>query len=203
MKLVSQKYLPKLFSVELDDDTLDLIRSSKEELKGFAEKAEDKCWGYFFESDRDSLPVTHTLATRLQQIVSDKYDDFEFSFIRWSGKRQRPLVGDNLHLDSNSKTGIGKVDSHVEAWRILINLDEKLKRSVSYSKVMPDSNKIMQDKGLRTSNLKDSDKDSAILEPISGNTAHGLVFCASEVFHGGDDDENGHFLLAFGVDREV
>ncbi len=162
------------------------------------------CYGYF--PDGQGLKGEGLFHSRYFEFCMPHLDlwqgKFSFSFLRLSLVQQESLYG--LHLDANAGTGLGESNASTKrSWRSILNLGSYVRRLV-YS-IQDPTEADLEDKGsIRIAHSLDHRKlRTMLIPPREKHIAHGIIFCASHVLHGGEDDENGHFIASYGLEEAI
>lgn len=89
-------------------------------------------------------------------------------------------------------------------WRLLVNMSAENPRKISYIDANPMTLPLESHDGyincpselINTQDIRYID-----LKPRIRRIAQGALFCSSRLLHTGQDDENGHFIAAFGFEE--
>jgi hypothetical protein len=181
------------------------------ELRTPADQDPDRCCGYFpalagqggIVSD---LPTCQAFAARLPYIFHGGYR-YEFNFLRLSLVQQS--TDPSYHLDSDAATALtGDVAAinRRQIRRLLLNLSARSDRNLCYLNLDPGSVELAVD----GSYIGVADPDAlrgygliATIPQRRGSTVHGLVFASNLVLHSGLDDQDGHFVAAYGIETDT
>jgi hypothetical protein len=199
---IDQSFLPSGI-VRYFPDT-DLLSGVTDELEFNALSDIDACSVYSSYANGGSnrgLVLSEKFARQNSALPMNGLEDFSFGFLQLSLFPQKSMHG--LYVESNSVSGIGEQTLHSRSWRAILNLGHYA-RKMTYS-VQPLSQLELVDVGgLRTCDDYNTKLvRSLILPPRNSGRVFGLTFCASEVLHGGLDDENGHFIASYGLEEPL
>jgi hypothetical protein len=171
----------------------------------------DGCCGYFPAlasnvSIISDLPDCQTFAAGLPHIWCGGYR-YEFNFLRLSLVQQCQHAA--YHLDSDAATALtGDVTAIKgrQIRRLLLNLSTQSERSLHYLNLDPRSVELAVD----GSYIRAADPRSlrghglvATIAPRRGSSVHAVSFISNMVLHSGVDDENGHFVAAYGIETDA
>jgi hypothetical protein len=185
------------------------ITAVQAELTAKAKEDANKCWGYFpamkGKSSIDTdLPISAGFADGIPQLEVDG-KSLRFNFVRLSLIQQTGTSP--FHLDTDAATALTGDTSTLSkrlVWRLLLNLNDKHTRTLSYLDL--DSTKIplLDDGGYLhcdASLVHEGIIRRIVIPPRKGSKASGVLFCASRVLHTGQDDQFGHFVTGFGCEE--
>lgn len=197
-------FQPNIVSISVDANFDALITDVETELKKFAQKDINHCWGYFpaLTEKNNGLRAAAALHTEQPTIIlNDK--ELELNFIRLSLVQQKGASP--YHMDSDSKTALtGDVDTINSrlVWRLLLNFSLEHSRTLGYLNL--DTSKIeLTTEGGYIHYTGDTSlyEKASVLKPRTQTKIHGVLFCASRVLHTGKDDKNGHFVAGYGCEE--
>jgi hypothetical protein len=212
IEMTSYEALPEVFQpAEITwefpgDETL--ITNAGQELRQRAAADPNGCFGYFpgmqHRSGIDSdLPESQSFADTVPSIdLSGRV--VGFNFLRLSVVRQNAISP--YHLDSDAATAITGDTSTIQqrqVWRFLMNLADEHPRTLSYLDVDPATIEITDRNGYvhpADPAVAASTERSLTIPPREGRIIRGVLFCASQVLHAGQDDDWGHFVAGYGHD---
>jgi hypothetical protein len=202
---------PRPVSIELDAVAIEQVEDAERELARHARADGNKCWGYFPSLTRHpgihtDLPACRELAGVLPEIRWSGRT-YQFNFLRLS------LVGQSrqamYHLDSDAATALTGDPATLtrrEVGRILLNLSTTQERRLYYLDLDVSAVALRRE----GSYVRAADQAQvaqhvacAAVPPRSGQTVHGIGFMASRVLHSGVDGPHGHFVAAYGYDRQA
>lgn len=184
------------------------IADAEAELRIKAETDTNHCYGYFpamkgTDSINTDLPKSQAFAENVPTLeVEGKR--LTFNFIRLSLIQQKS--DSPFHLDSDAATALTGDTATISkrlVWRLLLNLNDKHARTLSYLDVDTSSMRLTNSDGYihcEDEQAAETEKSIAI-PPRNGQEVHGVLFCASRVLHTGKDDEFGHFVLGYGCEE--
>jgi hypothetical protein len=176
----------------------------------YAQADDQLCWGYFpslagRSGIHTDLPACRDFASALPEVTCAGIS-YQFNFLRLSLASQsaRPAY----HLDSDAATALTGDPATLErrrVGRILLNLSTTAERNLHYLD-LDVSGLALTTQG---SYVRAADQAlaaryalRAVIPPRSGPVAHGVVFIANQVLHSGVDGLHGHFVAAYGHDRD-
>jgi hypothetical protein len=165
----------------------------------------NRCFGYFpgmaqvphIEHD---LPASRAFAQDVPSLRLEEKDLF-FNFLRLS--RMKQPAKDAFHLDSDAATALtgdqGTLTTRL-VLRLLLNLSAMLARTVAYADVDASTVRIRADGGYLFcyDTVPAAAVRRVILPPRQGLVVSGLLLCTNRVLHAGVDDDEGHFVAAYG-----
>lgn len=199
---------PSPVTVELP--TIRHVDDAGRELVRHAQADDHRCWGYFPSlagrpGIHTDLPACRDFASALPEVIAAGAN-YQFNFIRLSLRCQSPQPA--YHLDSDAATALtgdpATLDQR-QVGRILLNLSTTEERSLHYLDL--DVSAVAQTREGAYVRAADQTLASryavrAAVPPRSGKIAHGISFVASHVLHSGVDGPHGHFIAAYGYDRD-
>lgn len=219
MKALEDIHRPEIVTIDLPIGTDSIIKAAEAELAAGAEADPYKCWGYFPfmarltignglpHMDRrpldHNLPASQNFVREVPEVTVQSHTLF-FNFMRLSLVKQMPVMDSPYHLDGDAGTGItGKPDRLPESfvWRCVLNLSSEHSRTLSYLTVAPSELELVTKDGYSycpNDQIEPEMIGNAVIEPRQGDQASGVFFCASRILHTGRDDDNGHFIAAYG-----
>lgn len=171
----------------------------------------NRCCGYFpalagqqgIESD---LPCSRQFGSALPKVEMEGMH-LSFNFLRISLLQQQ---GDfPFHLDSDVATALtGDISTLNQraVWRLLLNLNASHPRQFAYLDLQADASELRFGQGYvhyALAEIPSGALQTIRLLPRSGSIIHGVLFCANRVLHTGQDDENGHFVAAYGCEMPI
>ncbi len=186
------------------------VEDAERELRRHAQADGNRCWGYFptltgRPGIHVDLPACRDFASAMPEVVGADAN-YQFNFIRLSLARQSSQPA--YHLDSDAATALtgdtATLDQR-EVGRILLNLSAHEERSLHYLDLDVSTTALTHE----GSYVRAADGAvaryavRAVIPPRSGRTVHGINFVANQVLHSGVDGPGGHFVAAYGYDREA
>lgn len=192
--------------------SIDSIEAAEAELHARAEADPNKCWGYFpGMKDRcgiaNDLPVCAQFAEQNSTVeLAGFHLPLGFNFLRMSVTQQEAT--DFYHIDSDASTALtGDLTDINErlVWRLLLNLNPKTERNLSYLAIDPSTLELSFGDGFIHYPARPSQADIRSIEIPARKDDHvsGVLFCANRILHSGKDDEAGHFVASYGVEEIV
>ena len=185
------------------------IEAVQQELSVRAAQDANRCFGYFpsmknARGIESNLPHSEKLAAIFPEIQLEG-KTLAFNFLRLSLIQQ---TGDSpFHLDSDAATALtgDPTTAHQRrVWRLLLNLHETEPRRFSYLNAAPTSLPLAIEGGYvhcDNQHILPEMIETIAVPPREGNRVHGLLFCASQLLHTGQDDEAGHFVASYGCEE--
>lgn len=184
------------------------VRAVENELEEAAGRDRDKCWGYFPSLRRpsgvsDDLPASRSLAGLVPQLFVQGAT-FSFCFLRLSLVQQS--TEPSYHLDSDAATAVTGDPATIgrrRVYRLLLNLSSRRSRSLHYLSADSNSIDLVAEGSYVTAAAAEHLRHTARVADIPsrrGSTVHGLVFESSRLLHSGLDDDDGHFVAAYGFE---
>ncbi len=208
IKALPTQFRPLEVTVALPADEGAIV-AAEGELRNKAETDANHCYGYFpamkgTGSINTDLPESRAFAGAVPRLeVGGKR--LTFNFIRLSLIQQH---GDSpFHLDSDAATALTGDTATISkrlVWRLLLNLNDKHVRTLSYLDADTSSVDLTNSDGYihcKDERLTEKVERSIAIPPRTGQQAHGVLFCASRVLHTGRDDEFGHFVTGYGCEE--
>lgn len=207
VKPLSQVWRPRPFQLHggFDPEAIDAVWS---ELASRAASDLNQCCGYFpslvGRAGIDSnFPASRRFAEGHPRFTVDGYTA-SFSFIRVSLRRQ--AVDPMYHLDTDAATAVTGNPATLSdrlARRVLLNLSPVSERVLHYLDLDPFTTALTFRSSYVCLEAIDAarDRDMQIaIPPRRVGTIHGLSFVANRVLHSGVDQDNGHFVAAYGLE---
>lgn len=198
---LAANYQPQTHTIQLDGD---LLGAAEAELRQHAETDVDKCFGYFpymkSPGIDNQLPACKAVADSAPTLELSGID-LQFNFLRMSLVEQH--ASGPYHLDSDAATALtGDVHTVLkrQVWRLILNLSSKHTRTLGYLDANPAGLIKFRENYIycpKESIPQGAIRD-AVIPPRKDGTVHGVLFCSSQVLHTGKDNENGHFVGAYG-----
>lgn len=203
MLTLAPELQPTPVTIDLGDSSL--VETVEQELKKKALIDPDQCFGYFpamqVEGIYSDLPASQAFEATIPWLRVNELD-LGFNFLRMSLVEQKASA--SFHLDSDAATALtGDLDSVGErhVWRLLLNLSPDHNRYLSYVAIDPFKLPLTKRQNYIYCPDVAIPRDKIRTTPIPSrlqHIAHGVLFCSSQVLHSGQDDENGHFVAAYG-----
>jgi hypothetical protein len=186
------------------------VDAAQRELTRHARADANRCWGYFpalagWPSIRTDLPACRDFARALPRVAAAGAT-YQFNFLRLSLSCQSPRAA--LHLDSDAATALTGDPATLDRrqiGRILLNLSTTEERSLYYLDLDVSAVPLTREGSyVRVADpvLATRHAVRAVIPPRSGTTTHGISFVANRVLHSGVDGPHGHFVAAYGYDRD-
>jgi len=199
-----KKFQPQLITLGPTKGLSRVIEAAEVELKDFAKKDDNKCWGYFPAlSEKNRGLKSASLLHKEQPSITIEAKTFDLNFIRLSLMQQKGASP--YHMDSDSKTAltgdVATINSRL-VWRLLLNLSREHSRTLGYLDLDTSKVRLTTEGGYihYTGETLPHEK-TVVLMPRTESQVHGVLFCASRVLHTGKDDKNGHFVAGYGLEE--
>ncbi len=203
------EFRPAPVTVELP--TTGHADDAESELALYARADEHRCWGYFPSLTgrpgiHTDLPACQAFARTLPEIAVAGAR-YQFNFIRLSlgCQSQRPAY----HLDSDAATALTGDPATLDrrlVGRILLNLSASTERGLYYLDLDAWAVTLTREGSyvrVADQSLERRHAVRAVIPPRSGKIVCGISLVANHVLHSGVDGPLGHFVAAYGYDRQL
>jgi hypothetical protein len=197
--------------VSADLATIRHVDAAERELRRHAQPDDHRCWGYFPSLTRRSgihvdLPACQDFAAALPEVTAAG-TTYRFSFLRMSlvCQSQQPAC----HLDSDAATALTGDPATLGqrlVGQVLLNLSATEERILHYPDLDVSAAALTREGSyVRATGQAQAVRYArhAAIPPRSGRLVHGISFIANRVLHSGVDGPHGHFVAAYGYDRDT
>jgi hypothetical protein len=207
----SHAFLPVPFRTFLEWPAVAAIKRADRELRCRAAIDQNRCAG-FFPSLRGVPAIDHEFpcCRELMHLVPEIEHEgraYRFNFIRLSLVCQASEP--TWHIDSDAATALtgGNVNPADRLiHRLLLNLSETRERVLTYLDVDVLRIGLLQDGGYIRPAKTESPRGKAVSVSVpvrEGHVVHGISFVSNRILHSGRDDEDGHFVAAYGFECPI
>jgi hypothetical protein len=208
---VSRAFVPAPFCAFVEWPVVAAIKRADRELRCRAAIDQNRCAGFFPSlSGVPDIDCDFPSCRELMHLVPEIEHEgraYRFNFMRL------PLVCQasepTWHIDSDAATAltgwnVNPADRLIH--RLLLNLSETRERVLTYLDVDVLRIDLIQDGGYIRPAKTESPGGKALSISVparEGPVVHGISFVSNRILHSGRDDEDGHFVAAYGFECSI